>query len=119
MKNQTKRTKKIAKKRVLRKDYERRRNINRQPPSELKEFEKIIMVPVHDERGKLKTDDNGKVVMREKILIKNKRVKKTLKDKNGKKYLIAPFPKSKKFKIGLKELKKRKEYATMVPQTAT
>ncbi len=119
MKNQAKRAKKLAKKRALRKDFERKRNINRQPPSELKEIKKDIFIPCHEENGELKKDSKGNVIMRTVVRKKIKRVKKTLKDKNGKMYLIVPMPSSKKFKIGLKDIKKRKIDAMKVPQTAS
>ena len=119
MKNKSRQVKKICKKRKLRKDYERRRNINSQPPSKTEEFKKDILIPTHDEKGELKKDAAGNYIMREKTVIKSKRVKIIRKNKHGDELPVIHYPKSRKNKLSKAEIKKSNEADKNAIKTVT
>lgn len=119
MQNQRKRAKKLEKKRKQRKDYERRRNINRQPPSEVKEIEKEVLTPAKDKSGNVKTDNKGNVIMQRSTRTILKRVKKVRKDKDGNDLPVVPLPKSKKHRLSKAEIKKDREAERNAIKTAS
>lgn len=120
MRNETLRHKKLARKRKIRKDYERRRNINRYPPSEVVEETRDVFHSAVDKKGNCVDKQGRALVVKVGTRTILKRVKKPRpKDAEGNDMPIIAYPKSRKYRLSNKEITRRKVAAGNFIRTAT
>ena len=111
---------KRAKAKVRRKDYVRRRNINKHLPSETIEEKVPVYRPAVVKDGKCVDKKGRALVVKVGTRIKTKRVKKQRpKDRDGNAIPIIALPKSKKTRLSKKTLATQKKARGNAIQTAS